>query len=37
VTRSEAPTTVDPKMQANLYRNLIQNMENDGIIPKAGN
>lgn len=31
------PTTVVPKVQANLYRNLIQNMENDGIIPKAAN
>lgn len=31
------PTTVVPKVQANLYRNLIQNMENDGLIPKAGN
>jgi hypothetical protein len=31
------PTTVVPKVQENMYRNLIQNMENDGILPKAGN
>jgi hypothetical protein len=31
------PTIVVPEVQANLYRNLIQNMENDGIIPKAAN
>jgi len=31
------PSTVIPKVQENLYRNLIQNMENDGLIPKAGN
>lgn len=36
-TPFSSPTTVIPKVQANLYRNLIQNMENDGIIPKAAN
>jgi hypothetical protein len=31
------PTQVIPKVQGNMYRNLIQNMENDGILPKASN
>ena len=32
-----SPMTVIPKVQANMYRALIQNMENDGLIPRAGN
>ena len=31
------PTTVIPKVQKNMYRTLIQNMERDGILPKASN
>jgi hypothetical protein len=31
------PATVAPKVQENMYRNLFQNMENDGILPKAAN
>jgi hypothetical protein len=31
------PTQVIPKVQGNMYRNLIQNMENDGVLPKASN
>lgn len=31
------PTTVAPKVQENMYRNLYRNMENDGILPKAAN
>ena len=28
------PTSVIPKVQENMYRHLMQNMENDGILPK---
>jgi hypothetical protein len=31
------PTTVGPKVHENMYRNLIVNMEKDGILPKASN
>lgn len=31
------PTTVVPKVQENMYRNLIEKMESDGMIPKAAN
>ena len=31
------PTTVIPKVQDNMYRNLIQNMDRDGMLPKASN
>lgn len=31
------PTTVGPKVHENMYRNLIMNMEKDGILPKASN
>lgn len=31
------PTQVIPEVQGNMYRNLLQNMENDGILPKASN
>jgi hypothetical protein len=32
-----SPTSVYPKVQENMYRNLIVNMERDGILPKASN
>ena len=32
-----SPTSVYPKVQENMYRNLIVNMERDGIRPKAAN
>ena len=31
------PVTVTPKVQENMYRNLIEKMESDGMISKAGN
>ncbi|GAA5481765.1 hypothetical protein [Haloferula sargassicola] len=30
-----SPQKVVPEVQENMYRNLIQNMENDGLIPRA--
>ncbi|MCW1923821.1 hypothetical protein OKA05_14735 [Luteolibacter arcticus] len=32
-----SPTSVYPKVHENMYRNLMLNMERDGILPKAGN
>jgi hypothetical protein len=29
------PVAVAPKVNQNMYRNLLQNLENDGMIPKA--
>lgn len=31
------PNQVIPKVHENMYRNLLQNMENDGLLPKAAN
>ncbi|MEK7953940.1 hypothetical protein [Luteolibacter soli] len=31
------PGSVYPKVQENMYRNLLSNMERDGLLPKAGN
>ena len=31
------PTTVAPKVHENMYRNLMANMERDGLLPKASN
>lgn len=31
------PTQVIPKVHGNMYRNLLQNMENDGLLPKSAN
>lgn len=35
-TPFSSPMTVAPEVQKNLYLHVVQNMENDGIIPKAG-